>query len=298
MDIIKSSAAHHYLTTMETLKGRANGWMVLYFDLAQSLHHGTLIKSPAQIPARLEEARKTGLDLVAHLQRDTQAMKEGFIYLFDDNDVLLLTRAQTKEELKALHSIRDSMAEKLQLNGSDVALLDSAYFNYRKMADQKIASAGRFEAYKVMADVHKMGSISVRRDRREKPVIMMVEDDRFTAAYASNIIVSEYDLRMCRTGEDALKIYADEAPDLVFLDIHLPGLNGLETLQAIRAMDKDAYIVMLSVDTAKGNIVQAADGGADKFLKKPFSKERILGVIGTSPHIRRRKLQEQSISSG
>jgi DNA-binding NtrC family response regulator len=59
-------------------------------------------------------------------------------------------------------------------------------------------------------------------------------------------------------------------------DIHLPGLDGHETLNAIRKADPAAYVVMLSVDAVKTNIVEASKGGASGFLKKPFTKDRMI----------------------
>jgi DNA-binding response OmpR family regulator len=116
--------------------------------------------------------------------------------------------------------------------------------------------------------------------------VLLVEDDRFTASFAANILNKDYDLVHSKTGEDAIIAYVEHAPDIVLLDIHLPGLNGHETLRAIKKADGDAAIIMLSVDTVKQNIVGAAQGGAITFLKKPFSKDRLLAAILKSPHIK------------
>jgi DNA-binding response OmpR family regulator len=115
---------------------------------------------------------------------------------------------------------------------------------------------------------------------------MIVEDDRFTASYAANILSKEYELSVCRTGEEGIIAYIEHAPDIVFLDIHLPGLNGHDTLRAIKAADPKAFVVMLSVDTAKTSIVESTQSGAHSFLKKPFSKERLLNTVKASPYVR------------
>ena len=86
----------------------------------------------------------------------------------------------------------------------------------------------------MMADSNKVASIDIRRDRHEDPVVMMVEDDRFTATYAANIISKDFDLILAKSGEEAIALYIEHCPDIVFLDIHLPGLSGLDTLVAIK----------------------------------------------------------------
>ena len=95
----------------------------------------------------------------------------------------------------------------------------------------------------------------------------------------------EYDVVLAKNGEDAIRLYIEHAPDVVFLDIHLPGLNGQETLRAIRKIDPKSCVFMLSVDTVKENIVNANKDGATGFLKKPFSKERLMVAVKKSPHI-------------
>jgi CheY-like chemotaxis protein len=177
------------------------------------------------------------------------------------------------------------MGQSLDHHYSDFAILEHEFYNYQKLADQKFLSARRMMAYRDMADKLKVASISVRRERRDHPMVQVIEDDRFTAAYAGNILNRDYDLVLSRNGEDGIIHYIESAPDIVLIDIHLPGLSGHEVLESIRAIDPQVFAVMLSVDTMKNNIVQAAEGGAHNFLKKPFSKERLLNIVKTSPYI-------------
>jgi DNA-binding NarL/FixJ family response regulator len=78
----------------------------------------------------------------------------------------------------------------------------------------------------------------------------------------------------------------DQAPDVVLMDIHLPGLSGQQTAEVIRRMDPDAYVVMISVDTATDTVRTATLNRVGAFLKKPFSKERLHAAIGRSPHVK------------
>jgi CheY-like chemotaxis protein len=178
------------------------------------------------------------------------------------------------------------MGKHAQSDYADRCVLGDDLYNYQKLADAKLLSAKCFEAYKAMGDANRVMSIPIRRSRRDVSKVMIVEDDRFTASYAANILSKDYDLTICRTGEEGIIAYIEHAPDIVFLDIHLPGINGHDTLQAIRAVDPKAFVVMLSVDTAQNSISRATKTGAHSFLKKPFSKDRLLNTVKSSPYVR------------
>jgi CheY-like chemotaxis protein len=286
MKLIRSSAEHHFVTMLERLKDNPKGWVVLYFALSRALKHEDLVTSLDEMDAKIAKVRIASGHFADELDRLSQNISKGFIYLFSDNDVLLLAHPENEQEMALVSSVYKDMGKYGQSNHADRCMLGDDLYNYQKLADAKLLSAKCFDAYKVMGDTHKVSSIPVRRARRDVPKVMIVEDDRFTAAYAANILNKDYDLSICRTGEEGIAAYIEYAPDIVFLDIHLPGINGHDTLHAIKAVDPKAFVVMLSVDTAKASIVQATQTGAHSFLKKPFSKERLLDAVKSSPYVR------------
>ncbi|MEG0374659.1 MAG: response regulator transcription factor [Raoultibacter sp.] len=82
-------------------------------------------------------------------------------------------------------------------------------------------------------------------------------------------------------GESALHIFRDVSPDLVVLDIMMPGLNGFEVCEAIREIDTRVPVIFL---TAKGDLVDKSMGfklGADDYMTKPFEPEELIMRIGT-----------------
>lgn len=286
MKAVTDSAEHHFLTTLEKLKGAPQGWTVFYFGLSKFTAHTDLIGKPSLIENKILTARQKSEIFLHDLAAKAESVKEGYLYLFPDNDVIMLVHAANDQEQDLAQKIYWETAKPLPAGYAEMGLLTGGFYHYQKLADAKFLSARRFEAYHAMSNSNKVSSIHLRRERREDPKVMIVEDDRFTAAYAANILSHEYDLVVCRNGEEGILSYIEHAPDIVFLDIHLPGLNGHETLAAIRAVDPKAFVVMLSVDAAKNSIVQATSSGASKFLKKPFSKERLLNVVKTSPYVR------------
>src|SRR6516164_9689880 len=87
-----------------------------------------------------------------------------------------------------------------------------------------------------------------------------------------------YEIDDAKTGEEALVKLREFLPDLVLLDINMPGMGGLAACRAIRASSGIA-IIMLTVRNAEAAKVEALDAGADDFVTKPFSTPELLARI-------------------
>lgn len=108
--------------------------------------------------------------------------------------------------------------------------------------------------------------------------LMVVDDSRVIYAEmkkmleGSNFEIAAY----CRSGEDALEQYEQILPDLVTMDVVMPGMDGLETCEALKKKHPEANVFMVS-SMAYGDIIdQAAALGAKGFLFKPFTQESLL----------------------
>jgi CheY-like chemotaxis protein len=289
MESLKNNAEHHFLTRLEALKAAPEGWVIMHFALSRSFDHDDLIAQPALIPEKLDSARVASLSLYKELKGLAQASDSAIVYHFEDNDVLMLGRAGTAAEETRMKVIFEKMSGRLRQDICDYCEMERALYVYQQFADHKFLTVKRMDAYQAMAQGPRVQSIPIRRRRRDDPLVLIVEDDRFTASYATNLLGKQYELVHAKTGEDAIIAHIDNAPDIVFMDIHLPGLNGHQTLGAIKAVDPEAYAIMLSVDTEQTNVVSAHSNGANGFLKKPFSKDRLLATVEKSPFVRRAK---------
>lgn len=285
MQIVTGSAEYHLLTVLEKIRAAPRGWDAQHFALSKLLSHDDLISDLTAISAKIAAAHAKSEAFAGELGQRAAAFRDTALYVFADTDVLLLTHSETDAERQNGAAIFSAMSDKFPLGIADQFQLTHELYQLQKFADQKLLSAKRFKAYEVMTDTYKIASIAVRRERREAEQVLLVEDDRFTASYTSNILSKDYDLIVARTGEEGLMAYIENAPEIVFMDIHLPGMSGIDTLSAINAIDPKAYVVMLSVDAVKESIVKASQGGARNFLKKPFSKERLLHIVKNSPHV-------------
>jgi two-component system, OmpR family, KDP operon response regulator KdpE len=94
----------------------------------------------------------------------------------------------------------------------------------------------------------------------------------------TTLISAGYEVEDARTGEEGLEKVNVYRPDLVLLDINMPGMGGLLTCEALR-VDKNIAIIMLTVRDSEADKVAALDAGADDFVTKPFSTPELLARI-------------------
>ncbi|WP_134517121.1 two-component system response regulator NarL, partial [Pseudomonas aeruginosa] len=81
------------------------------------------------------------------------------------------------------------------------------------------------------------------------------------------------------SGEEALRLAAELDPDMILLDLNMKGMNGLDTLRALREAGVDARIVVFTVSDDKGDVVNVLRAGADGYLLKDMEPERLLEHI-------------------
>ena len=114
--------------------------------------------------------------------------------------------------------------------------------------------------------------IAEARNAREIFRVMLVEDDVFSVALVNNLVRPHHEMVVAENAVEAIRKYEAAAPDIVFLDIGLPNIDGLEVLKEILATDPHAYVVMFSAQGYFDNVRIAVDNGAKGFISKPFSK--------------------------
>lgn len=293
---VKESAEHHFLAFLESLRDSTSGWIAIYFSMSAHIKHEKILERIGDLDRLLKNTRSRSEAFFDELCAHADGMSEAAAYLFSDNDIVFFARPADKAEKAKLKKLFEAKGNKSECSISDYTDFASQAYRYQKFADKKFLTEKRCRAYRTMADEGRVKSISLRRDRRDYPLVLIVEDDRFTASYTAGILNKDYEIVQARTGEEAITAYIEHAPDIVFLDIHLPGLSGHETLEAIKAVDPKAFAVMLSVDTVSANIKKAAGFGAHGFLKKPFSRDRLLDTVRKSPYIQASRYRAASSS--
>jgi two-component system KDP operon response regulator KdpE len=109
--------------------------------------------------------------------------------------------------------------------------------------------------------------------------ILVVDDEpQIRRIMRTTLTGAGYEVDDAKTGEEALDKLRQFRPELILLDINMPGMGGLDACRAIRA-DSDAAIIMLTVHNSDSAKVEALDAGADDFVNKPFSTPELLARI-------------------
>src|SRR4030042_3467156 len=109
--------------------------------------------------------------------------------------------------------------------------------------------------------------------------ILVVEDEEGIAAFLRRgLILTGYEVDVAYDGESALSRARDQMPDLVILDLMLPGLDGVEVCRRLRAAS-DVPIVVLTARDAVSDKVQGLAAGADDYLPKPFAFDELLARV-------------------
>ncbi|MEE8473836.1 MAG: sigma-54 dependent transcriptional regulator [Myxococcota bacterium] len=107
--------------------------------------------------------------------------------------------------------------------------------------------------------------------------ILVVDDAEGIRAYLANLLeLKGYDVDTAEDGRRALALLeGGAAPDVIILDVMMPGLDGIETLRRIRQIEEETPVIMLSVVGKANTIVQAMKMGANDYLNKPFEEEEL-----------------------
>ncbi|MDA1129110.1 MAG: response regulator [Chloroflexi bacterium] len=110
--------------------------------------------------------------------------------------------------------------------------------------------------------------------------VMVVDDDAATRMGCRKLLVENgIDVAEAANGIEAISVYGDFRPDMVFMDIAMPGMDGLTALQNIIVMDAKAKIAMAIVKGQQALVLEALQTGAVDFVIKPFKQEQVLGII-------------------
>jgi two-component system KDP operon response regulator KdpE len=109
--------------------------------------------------------------------------------------------------------------------------------------------------------------------------ILVVDDEpQIRRALRTSLEAHGYAVQTAGTGEEAVVAAAEDAPDLVFLDLGLPDLDGTEVIRRIRAFS-EVPVIVLSVRDQQADKVSALDAGADDYVAKPFGMQEVLARL-------------------
>ena len=112
--------------------------------------------------------------------------------------------------------------------------------------------------------------------------VMVIDDERDILTCLDEVLTSEgYRVTGVVSGAEALDLLPEDPPDLVILDLRMPGMNGLEVLQAIRRTHADLPVVVCSALGSYKNDFEIMSGNVSAFLDKPMDLDRVIETVAS-----------------
>lgn len=143
------------------------------------------------------------------------------------------------------------------------------------------------------------GAATQSTEMMQNAHILVVDDEPDIAALVAYHLAREsFRVRTASSGTEALRAMETEVPDLILLDLMLPGASGLEVLRALRQQDmwKDVPVILLTARTEESDRLEGLRLGADDYVTKPFSPQEV--VLRVEAVLRRVRQQPPARSGG
>jgi two-component system chemotaxis response regulator CheY len=281
MKIFLNDAEKNCIKELETLRSDIFGFRAVFVRLSSSANKSNNITRLLIAEAnKLLEGNPASIfifkdyDILIIYQGLSIKLTESIIKIISDvtgEDANKITRLYDLEKnSEVITSICSKKLElydlekKAQLQSEQEALNENAKIN---------------EPLTITLDKTLLETLSARKNSHTNTKILLVEDDAFSRRLVKNLLQKEYEVIEAESGKDALTKYITYAPNIVFLDINLPDSTGMQVLEQLVTMDKKSYVIMLSGNSFKDNILLSVKKGAKGFVAKPFPREKLFHYI-------------------
>jgi two-component system response regulator RegA len=118
-----------------------------------------------------------------------------------------------------------------------------------------------------------------------KNLLLVDDDETFREQLARALFRRGYDCRMADTGEAALEIARQQAPDAAVVDLRMPGISGIETVRVLHQLAPKARLLVLTGYGSIATALEAVRVGAADYLTKPVNADQVVAAIeGVTPH--------------
>ena len=112
-----------------------------------------------------------------------------------------------------------------------------------------------------------------------KPKVLLVDDEKGIVNFLKlKLKLSGYEVDSCSSGEECLRLIPQVKPDIMLLDVNLPGMNGLEVLRKLRTFSEIPVIILSGRHSVNEEFTGA---GASAFIRKPFDLDELVSAMNT-----------------
>ncbi len=115
----------------------------------------------------------------------------------------------------------------------------------------------------------------------EKKTILLVDDEDHIRAFIRALLrhAGNFHVIEAGDGEEGVRMFADQKPDAVLMDINMPKMDGVEALRKMREIDDQATVIMLTAKATEYAVRECLHAGAANFIRKDTPKERVLELV-------------------
>lgn len=293
MELVTVQSEQRLLEMIPCIRENPDNWMSLRINLAGL--HEQLLAQEGLSGQSLAKIHAVGLKMAKMLVNSELNAFEGKIMVFGDSDVLVLFLKPSCSFQPVLDRFRTDFARSGMLHLLVIEEMRDTLAKLISFSEAKILAA---EEYRLKARAVEIGqsllewsdpdpelalAIQKKRGLRPTSCVLIIEDDILVRGLLDNMCNTEHQVVQAKNAESGIISYIDKAPNIVLLDINMPGLNGHETLKRLRALDPLAYVIMLSGDSSQDNVLSSRAHGAAGFLRKPFHREKLDEYVRLCP---------------
>ncbi len=272
MIVIKENTENRLEKRIETISSDLKGLRAVYYSFSK--HEDVSVTASIKILEKYFEG--------------------SYLYVFEDRDMVLISNLANLKSFEAANNEIKSINNITDANFSNIYDLEKSFSILKSISSRKISkklvekapikeqeSQKVINPPKVSLEINQnlLKSLESRKKNRTNPEILIIEDDMFSRKLVSNALKKDFRVSQAASGNEGLNSYLVHAPNIVFLDIEMPGINGHEVLKRIMSFDPSSFIVMLSGNGNKDNVMEAMSKGAKGFVAKPFTKEKLYDYI-------------------
>ena len=130
----------------------------------------------------------------------------------------------------------------------------------------------------------------------KKGSILVCDDEEIMRDVLETVLTGAgYKVHLTQRGEEAIEAYEEEPFDVVLMDVSMPGIGGLTTLEEIMKLDAEAVVLMITAFATFDTAISAWEKGAKGCIRKPFKNEQILGLVGKGIRTRRKEEERHTL---
>lgn len=217
--------------------------------------------------------------------------RQASVYIFHDGDIVIAWKGKQKA---MVDDMRSRIYELLGSGSPDKILntyydLETGADDIRTLCKHKMVTLEQMrkaeekkaeETFSVTQEQSEQFRNQLySRAYRSQPEIMIVEDQEFSRNLLLSLLNRAYKTHVAADAKSGWKLYLEQAPDIVFLDIELPGASGHDLAKAICGMEPKPFIIMVTAHDSITDVTRARENGAKGFIVKPYSRQKIMDGI-------------------